>query len=120
MDLFETITVVLLLIGALIVLVYISWRYWWFFRNPHRHIPPDENIVSPADGKVVYVKRVRPNMPVISIKKKKDIYISDILRGGIKEPSLLIGVFMSPLSVHYNRVPVSGTVKFDRCPDAPF
>ena len=71
MDVFETIVVVLLLVGALIGLAYIFWRYWWFFRNPQRHIPSGENIVSPADGKVVYVKRVQPMTPVISIKKEK-------------------------------------------------
>src|SRR3972149_6217354 len=31
----------------------------WFFRNPERVIPADENsIVSPADGKVIFAGRV--------------------------------------------------------------
>ena len=36
---------------------YLFWRYYWFWRNPPRTVPPGENFVSPADGTVVYVKR---------------------------------------------------------------
>lgn len=40
------------------LLVFLGWRYFWFFRNPDRTPPPGSAIVSPADGTVVYVKQL--------------------------------------------------------------
>ena len=47
---------------------FLYWRHIWFFRNPSRIPPPGANIVSPADGTVVYVKTVEPKENVIVIK----------------------------------------------------
>lgn len=65
-----------------------------FFRDPERIVPSKENIVvSPADGKVLFVKEV--------IDEK-------FLKGKAKQ----ISVFMSPLNVHVNRIPISGKVDY--------
>jgi len=62
----------------------------WFFRNPSRTIPGDENtVVSPADGRVIDVAEVER---------------SDGSKG------LRIAVFLSVFNVHVNRVPLSGRV----------
>lgn len=64
-----------------------------FFRDPERTTPSGENlVVSPADGKVIVLKEVE--MPE---------YI-----GG---RATQVSIFMSPLNVHVNRNPISGTVK---------
>ena len=47
---------------------YLFWRYYWFWRNPPRTVPPGENLVSPADGTVVYVKRAAASEPVIVVQ----------------------------------------------------
>lgn len=66
----------------------------YFFRDPDRHIPEDTNLIlSPADGKVVLVKEV-----------DEDIYI----RGKATQ----ISIFLSPLDVHVNRLPASGTIEY--------
>ncbi|MDD5765003.1 MAG: phosphatidylserine decarboxylase family protein [Candidatus Marinimicrobia bacterium] len=63
----------------------------WFFRDPNRLIPDNPNaIVCPADGKV------------ISIKEIEDAFVGKCTR---------IAIFMSVVSVHVNRVPISGVVK---------
>ncbi len=36
----------------------------------------------------------------------------DILRADVDQPKLVIGIFMSPFNVHYNRAPLDGTVGF--------
>ncbi len=90
------------------------WRYVWFFRNPPRIPPPGENLVSPADGTVVYAEAVEPGEPVISIKKGVQASINDIVQEDLARPRLLVGVFMSPFNVHYNRVPLAGVVDFIR------
>jgi phosphatidylserine decarboxylase len=91
---------------------YLFWRYVWFFRNPTRVPPPGENIVSPADGTVVYVSRVEPQQDVITIKQGVGARLTDIVREDLAWPKILVGIFMSPFNVHYNRVPLSGRVEF--------
>lgn len=93
--------------GSLMGLVLVGIFFWyaaplfalvlafvvWFFRDPSREIPEGSGlVVSPADGKVVEMAEV-------------------------EEPRFLrtrthkIAIFMSPLSVHVNRVPCDGAVE---------
>jgi len=92
---------------------FLYWRHIWFFRNPSRRIPPDDSgVLSPADGTVVYVKEVEPGKDVITIKKGVAASVEEITREEMARPKILIGIFMSPFNVHYNRAPVSGPVSF--------
>jgi phosphatidylserine decarboxylase len=103
------------LIAALVAgALYLFWRRIWFWRNPPRNPPPGEAIVAAADGTVVYVKRLAADDQVIHVKRGLAARLSDILREDAGLPKLLIGVFMSPFDVHYNRAPLSGTVEFVR------
>lgn len=66
----------------------------YFFRSPKRNIPNDDNILlSPADGKVIVLKKVEYNK---------------YLQG----PGTQISIFLSPLDVHVNRVPITGTIEY--------
>ena len=102
-----------LLIAALAA-AYAFWRYVWFWRNPPRVTPPGEAVVSAADGTVVYVRKVEPGEDVISIKRGLAAKLTDIVREDIAAPKLLVGVFMSPFDVHFNRAPISGEIEFVR------
>lgn len=96
-------------------IAYLYWRYVWFFRNPARKIPSEgSGILSPADGSIVYVREVAPGEETITIKQGVKAAIDDICREAVSAPKVLIGIFMSPFNVHYNRVPLSGTVVFIR------
>lgn len=68
----------------------------WFFRDPNRTITSvDEwTLLSPADGKVVVLQEVDEPL---------------FLKGKAKQ----ISIFLSPLNVHVNRVPIAGTIEFD-------
>jgi phosphatidylserine decarboxylase len=67
-----------------------------FFRNPGRNTPLDENnIIAPADGKVVVIENV-----------EEPEYF--------KDTRTQISIFMSPLNVHVNRYPISGTVRYQK------
>jgi len=103
-------TVAVLLFAA----AYLLWRYWWFWRNPPRNIPRGEHFLSPADGTVVYVKRALPHEPIISCKQGLAVSISDIVREELDQAKILIGVFMSPFGVHYNRAPMTATLAYKR------
>ena len=66
----------------------------FFFRDPDRTTPEDDSlIISPADGKVVMVKEV-----------EEDIYMNC--------KATQISIFLSPLNVHVNRIPASGTIEY--------
>ena len=99
---------------AALVAGYLSWRCWWFFRNPARTPPAADGLVSPADGTVVYAKKAGPGEPVIAIKRGVSATIKDIVREDLERPKLVVGIFMSPFNVHYNRAPLSARVGFVR------
>lgn len=86
------------------------WRYVWFFRDPPRTPPAEEGFLSPADGTVVYVRRVEPGEDVVVIKQGVRATVQNILRQDVDDPKLVIGIFMSPFDVHYNRAPLTATV----------
>jgi phosphatidylserine decarboxylase len=70
----------------------------WFFRDPDRTIPKqalqDNSIVlSPADGKIVDIKNVTDS-----------IFLGT--------DGMQVSIFLSPLDVHVNRIPVSGRVDY--------
>jgi len=63
-----------------------------FFRDPDRTPPSrDDVIVSPADGTVIIIK---------------DIFEEEF----VKDTTTQLSIFMSPLNVHVNRIPISGTI----------
>ena len=96
------------------LVAWVAWRYVWFYRNPPRTTPVTEGIVSAADGTVVYVRKVAPGEPVVSVKQGLAAKLADIVREDEPAAKLVIGVFMSPFDVHYNRAPIAGTVTMIR------
>ena len=94
--------------------LYLYWRYIWFWRKPPRVPPEQEGLLAAADGTVVYVKKLTEGDDVISVKRGLAARLVDITREEVGLPKLLIGVFMSPFDVHYNRAPLAGTVEFVR------
>lgn len=65
-----------------------------FFRSPVFEITKGENLViAPADGKVVVIEET-----------VEDEYL--------KDKRIQLSIFMSPLNVHVNRMPVSGNIPF--------
>lgn len=64
-----------------------------FFRDPERVVPPGDHLVtSPADGKVVAITAVI----------QEDRFL--------QRPCRRVSIFMSPVNVHVNRIPVDGVV----------
>lgn len=101
-----------LTIALIALAAYGYWRYVWFFRNPARTPPPGNSLLAAADGTVVYVHKLSADEDVIHVKQGLAARLSDIVREDQSLPKLLIGVFMSPFDVHYNRAPCDGVVEF--------
>jgi len=81
-----------LMISVLILFILILQ----FFRNPKRNTQINDNqIIAPADGKIVVLEEVQEN---------------EYFKGKRRQ----ISIFMSPLNVHVTRYPIGGTVKFSK------
>lgn len=87
-----------------------SWLHWTlyilsfalfiiilqFFRSPYIQVKQNEDqVICPADGKVVVIEET-----------EEAEYL--------KDRRIQISVFMSPINVHVNRNPISGTVKYSK------
>ena len=62
----------------------------YFFRDPERNSPTEENIViAPADGRVTRVAQAVPTDP---------------------QSPKVVSIFLSPFDVHINRAPIAGEI----------
>lgn len=70
----------------------------YFFRDPERTVPEEAAagrlVLAPADGKVVLVDE----------NVHEPLYL--------KGPAKQVSIFLSPLNVHVNRIPVDGVVEY--------
>lgn len=102
----------ILIQGGIIVIIAVVALMIYFFRDPER-IPPDEKgvILSPADGQVIYVKKIGGESHFVSIKAGTEYPLEELIqtqwpyRGGH-----LIGIEMNVLDVHVNRAPIAGRI----------
>lgn len=83
-----------------------------FFRNPSRKITTNtDDIVSPADGRIIYIKELEKGQTPVSVKKHRLASINEITKTEITEqPCYLIGIAMTLFDVHINRAPLEGKV----------
>jgi len=66
----------------------------YFFRDPERAAPAGDNlVVSPADGKIVRIQTIHDS-------------------NYLNADAIQVSIFMSPLNVHVNRVPMSGKIGY--------
>lgn len=98
--------------GTIVLILFILLFFYRFFRNPNRIIPGDINdIVSPADGRVIYIKELEVNQIPVTVKKKRIASIQEITKTDILEqPCYLIGIAMTLFDVHFNRAPIDGKI----------
>ena len=103
-----------LIVTGLLGFQFLSWQFLYFFRDPDRVVPAGPVVVSPADGYVVYVRPVRGGEVPLAIKNGAPIPLEEVVRlgelGRFREGHI-IGVFMTPMSVHVNRSPVDGVIR---------
>ncbi len=99
----------IVILAIITVIIYVTIDPYWsiipavlmgfitfFFRNPKRSIPSDNDLVlSPADGKVMSVCEVYD-----------DQFLNQV---GLK-----VTIFLSVFDVHVNRSPIAGEIKFQQ------
>lgn len=104
-----------LLVAAAVIAISLAlaivWlRRIWFYRDPQRIPPPNQGgIVAPADGQVVYVHPFHRGQ-VEAVKLGTRIPLQEILKAApvYGQEGWILGIYMSPLDVHFNYAPISG------------
>lgn len=101
----------ILVLGCAFVLTMI--RFW---RTPNRKIIAKENeLISPADGNVLYIKKVETGEIPISIKEGLEAKLEEISQTDLLEaPCWLIGINMTPFDVHKNCSPTHGEIVLNK------
>lgn len=100
--------------GFIILVLFILLFFYRFFRNPARTAPGGaHDIVSAADGRVIYIKELEKGQMPVTVKKMRIAELSEITKTDLLErPCYLIGIAMTLFDVHMNRAPVDGKVTF--------
>ena len=107
----------IVLIWVVILLLSTTSFLIYFYRDPERDAPKNENvIVSPADGMIVYIKIIKKGEIPFSIKGKNIIKINELTKcDEFKDiDGYIIGVEMRLFDVHANRSPIEGVVKLSK------
>jgi len=100
----------MVILTILIILIIFSLLFYKFIflRDPKRKIPSGNNIVAPADGRIIKIIRLK-DVDKIKIKKgiigKIRTLVSDTCKDGY-----LINIMMDLFDVHVQRSPVEGKV----------
>jgi phosphatidylserine decarboxylase len=107
-----------LTLTAMIVLLRLTvvtdYMYTALVKDPQRTAPDGPVIVAPADGTVLYVRRVTGGIIPHVIKRGVEVPLVEHLKTEPSRPfqdGYLIGIYMNTQGVHLNRMPNHGTVK---------
>lgn len=104
--------VVFVLTGFIEGTVFVGSVLWLFYRDPERNVPSEPGvIVSPADGIVIYIRRLEAGEPLRSDKNGALVTLDELRNTSVaKEALWQIGISMVFTDVHINRAPIAGTV----------
>lgn len=76
------------------IFLFFTFFILFFFRNPDRVSPAGDNLIlSPADGTIIEIQKV-----------KEEKYL--------KADTVKVSIFLSIFNVHINRSPISGKIKY--------
>lgn len=103
------------LFSAIVFFILLLFYKFWFLRNPKRKIPSGDNIVSPADGKIVkiikydYEKEPLANAEGFEIQENK---LGKVLvkTKDVSPRGWLIVIMMNIHNMHRQKAPLDGEI----------
>lgn len=85
-------------------------------RDPNRSTFQDNRFFfSPADGIILYSRVVDADGEIVPIKGG-EYTINELLREKFHLPCLVVGIFMTVMDVHINRIPTDGYLTYKKLP----
>jgi phosphatidylserine decarboxylase len=105
------ISIIMIEIVLIIMLITVIGLYR-FYRDPERVPPEDHNvIISPADGRVLYIKQLISGKIPYSVKRGNAYKLEELTNTKLLDKDhFIIGIMMTILDVHVNRAPITGRV----------
>ncbi len=107
---------IFILLVLTLVITFLFYKFY-FQRDPERITPECNYLIAPADGEIQKIMTYNLSKKNIGIGDFENVEIKKKYLGRIKtslkdvsEEGYIISIFMSPLDVHMNRAPVSGTI----------
>lgn len=87
--------------------------YSFFNRNPKREVISDDNsILSPADGKIVYIRKIHHGEIIESVKNENHMQLNELLdiynNSSENGCGFIIGIEMRIFDEHITRAPITG------------
>ncbi|MBU1202050.1 MAG: phosphatidylserine decarboxylase family protein [Nanoarchaeota archaeon] len=101
-------TTILIVIFVFVLLFSFFYKFY-FLRDPVRKIPVGDNILSPADGKIILIRPYNSNN--LKVDKRFFGAVKTFTRDVSKE-GYIVSIFMNVFDVHINRAPITGKVKY--------
>jgi phosphatidylserine decarboxylase len=100
------------IIGSLVSLITMI-RFW---RTPYRTVTAtSKEIISPADGKVIYIKEINKDEVPVSIKNAVRAELNELMPFRSEEEKFwLIGINMTLFDVHKNCSPIDGMIIYNQ------
>jgi phosphatidylserine decarboxylase len=88
---------------------YTMIRFW---RTPARKVKAGaDEIISPADGNVIYIKKIEAGNVPVSVKNGHSFRLEELTKTDLlSTPCWLIGINMTPFDVHKNCSPIDGKI----------
>lgn len=114
MKLIKCLGIALVLFGIL----FASFYRFWFLRCPQRNVPQVENaFVSPANGQIVSITKFDKEW--IDVTKEK-FGVVHLWTKDVDTTGYIISIQMTPVHVHYQRMPVNGKILAHKHTDGSF
>ena len=87
-----------------------------FYRDPERTISNrNDVIVTPADGKVIYIRESHEGLLPVSTKYGQAYPLQELTKSAFySQEAVVIGISMNFLDVHVNRAPIAGRITLHR------
>ncbi len=98
--------IIIIVIGFLAAAYALFYKFV-FLRDNNNNIPEGDCLVSPASGTVIKLETIDSSS---EIKIKKGLFGGIDTEVKTSEPYILVSIFMSPLDVHINKMPIDGTI----------
>jgi phosphatidylserine decarboxylase len=99
-------TFVALALAAALVTAFTWWRFHFFHRNPPRIPPPGEDVLCPADGRIIYVEDVD-----LTADPWNPYHQRVRAAFSVDGRWTVVATYLSIFDVHFVRSPIAGRVR---------